>query len=69
MTRDPWTDPDPQPGDFDSILESLAADEVDHYPGDPSATVTVVTDVEREVARRRALRARARRVDPPARRP
>lgn len=67
MTRNPWTDPDPQPGDFDGFLAALAPDEVEHRPGDANATVTVVADVEREVARRRARRARARRLDPPAR--
>ena len=23
MAKDPWTDPDPQPGDFDAYLESI----------------------------------------------
>ncbi|HST39982.1 MAG TPA: hypothetical protein VLK58_10760 [Conexibacter sp.] len=69
MTRDPWTDPDPQPGDFDAALVSIARTDVEHHHGDPNATLTVVADVEREIARRRALRARADRVDPPARRP
>jgi hypothetical protein len=28
MSKEPWTDPDPQPGDFDQFLESIE-------PGEP----------------------------------
>lgn len=30
MANDPWTDPDPQPGDFDAYLESIDPNDPRH---------------------------------------
>lgn len=30
MKKDPWTDPDPQPGDFDEFLESIDPDDPEY---------------------------------------
>ncbi len=40
--KDPWTDPDPQPGDFDADLAMLGPDDVDVYEGDPNARLTIL---------------------------
>jgi hypothetical protein len=42
--RDPWTDPDPQPGDFDEDIERATPDDFQTQEGYPYATVTVVSD-------------------------
>jgi hypothetical protein len=52
MTSDPWTDPDPAPGDFDADLASLAPELVPHQEGDPSATLRILVSVEGEDASR-----------------
>lgn len=58
MSKDPWTDPDPQPGDFDSFLESIHPHDrryVQIHEGDPDARVTVLpTGMTDEDARRLA---------------
>lgn len=46
MTDDPWTSPDPQPGDFDDILLSLAAEDVTEQPGEAHASLRVLVSVE-----------------------
>ncbi len=52
MTADPWTDPDPAPGDFDSDLESLAPELVSVKDGVPEATLRILVSVEGEDASR-----------------
>jgi hypothetical protein len=45
MTKDPWTDPDPQPGDFDEFLASIEPRDpryVQVNPLSPDARVTVL---------------------------
>ena len=42
MTRDPWTDPDPQPGDFDADLAAINPRDVESHVGVPSAKLTIV---------------------------
>jgi hypothetical protein len=42
--KDPWTDPDPQPGDFDEEIERATPDQFESHEGYPYATVTVVSD-------------------------
>ncbi len=45
MTKDPWTDPDPQPGDFDEFLASVDPSDpryVQVNPLSPDARVTVL---------------------------
>jgi hypothetical protein len=52
MTRDPWKDPDPQPGDFDADLAKLDPRYVEHHEGDPDAKLIVLVEVEGEDAKR-----------------
>jgi hypothetical protein len=52
MTKDPWTDPDPQPGDFDADLAKLDPRYVEHHEGDPDAKLIVLVEVEGEDAKR-----------------
>jgi hypothetical protein len=60
MTKDPRTDPDPQPGDFDAGVALIDAGLLEHHDGDPDATVRIVVSVEGEDARRLARIAEAR---------
>jgi hypothetical protein len=50
MRKDPWTDPDPQPGDFDADLSVLGPDDVEVYEGDPNARLTILIGVKSEDA-------------------
>ncbi len=52
MNADPWTDPDPAPGDFDADLASLAPEFVTASAGDPGATLRILVSVEGEDANR-----------------
>jgi hypothetical protein len=52
MSTDPWTSDDPQPGDFDELLETVGQSSVQHREGDPSATLRILVSVEGEDARR-----------------
>jgi hypothetical protein len=52
MTDDPWTDPDPQPGDFDADLAALAPGDIERHEGDPSAHLTILIGVKSEDAER-----------------
>jgi hypothetical protein len=52
MTKEPWTDPDPQPGDFDADLAKLDPRYVEHHEGDPDAKLIVLVEVEGEDAKR-----------------
>jgi hypothetical protein len=60
MAKDPWTDPDPQPGDFDAELALLDPSAIEHHDGDPSATLRILVSVEGEDASRLARIAEAR---------
>lgn len=60
MTLDPWTDPDPQPGDFDAELAKLDPRYVEHHNGDPDAKLIIVVGVEGEDAKRLERIAEAR---------
>ena len=63
MARDPWTDPDPQPGDFDDFLKSIDPRDpryVQVHEGNPDAKVTVLPGMDEEDARRLAELAVAR---------
>jgi hypothetical protein len=53
--RDPWTDPDPQPGDFDEYLDEM---EWDEFEVDPDFEIRLVSDEElaRRVGREQAKR-------------
>jgi hypothetical protein len=48
MTKDPWTDPDPQPGDFDADLAEFDPRYVDAHPGNPDAKLRMLISVEGE---------------------
>jgi hypothetical protein len=65
MSKDPWTDPDPQPGDFDADLAMLRPNDVEVYEGNPSARLTVLVGVKGEDAERlkRIATERGQRVD------
>jgi hypothetical protein len=52
MTSNPWTDPDPQPGDFDAELAKLDPRYVQHHEGDSDAKLLVLVGVEGEDAKR-----------------
>jgi len=52
MSTNPWTDPDPQPGDFDAELANLDPRHAEHHEGDPDAKLIVVVGVEGEDAKR-----------------
>jgi hypothetical protein len=50
MAKDPWTDPDPQPGDFDADLAIIDPRYVEVHEGNPDAKLTIVVGVEDEDA-------------------
>lgn len=52
MARDPWTDPDPQPGSFDADLDAIDPRYVEAHVGNPNAKLTIVVGVEDEDAER-----------------
>jgi hypothetical protein len=52
MAHDPWTDPAPGPGDFDSDLTAVDPRYVDAHVGNPDAKLTIVVGVEGEDAER-----------------
>ena len=60
MSKDPWTDPDPQPGDFDADLAAIDPRFVEVHEGNPNAKVTIVVGVEDEDALRLQKLASAR---------
>jgi hypothetical protein len=60
MAKDPWTDPDPQPGDFDADLEQIDPRYVEAHEGNPNAKLTIVVGVEDEDALRLQRLAAAR---------
>jgi len=52
MSKDPWTEPDPQPGGFDAEVETIDPGYVEVNEGDPDAKLTILVSVEGEDARR-----------------
>jgi hypothetical protein len=50
MPKDPWTDPDPQPGDFDEYVSTMNSRDIQVHEGNPDAKVTIVVDVRGEDA-------------------
>jgi hypothetical protein len=52
MGKDPWTDPDPQPGDFDAELDHAQSGQVELHNGNPDARLTILVSVEGDDARR-----------------
>lgn len=60
MSKDPWTDRDPKPGDFDADLATLDPRYVEHHDGSPHAKLMILVSVEGEDAERLERIAEAR---------
>ena len=52
MSKDPWTDPDPQPGDFDAALDRAQAGQIEIHEGNPEARLTILVSIEGDDAKR-----------------
>jgi macrodomain Ter protein organizer (MatP/YcbG family) len=52
MTKDPWTERDLQPGDFDALLATIDPRFVETHAGNPDATLRILVSVEGEDAER-----------------
>lgn len=52
MVKDPWTDPDPQPGDFDAEIDRAQPGQIDLHEGNPGAKLTILVSVEGDDAKR-----------------
>jgi hypothetical protein len=52
MKKDPWTDPDPQPGDFDEELGAIDPRDVQVVEAGSGGKVRIVVSVEGEDAKR-----------------
>ena len=52
MGEDPWTDSDPQPGDFDAELDRARPDQIEIHEGNPDARLTILVSVEGDDAKR-----------------
>ena len=52
MAKDPWTEPDPQPGDFDGELDAIDPRDVQVVEAGSGGTVTILVSVEGEDAKR-----------------
>jgi hypothetical protein len=49
MAKDPWRDPDPQPGDFDAELDRA---QIEMHEGNPDAKLSILVNVEGDDAKR-----------------
>jgi hypothetical protein len=65
MAKDPWTDPDPQPGDFDEFVRTMDPRDVQVVEAGSGAKVTIVVNVQGEDATRlqRIATERGQRID------
>ncbi|HWA82596.1 MAG TPA: hypothetical protein VG820_04135 [Fimbriimonadaceae bacterium] len=52
MARDPWTDPDPQPGDVDTELDHALPDQIEIREGNPDAKLSILVSIEGDDAKR-----------------
>ena len=52
MGKDPWIDPDPQPGDFDAELDRARSDQIAIHEGNPDAKLSILVSVEGDDAKR-----------------
>lgn len=52
MIKDPWTDPDPQPGDFDTELDRARPDQIEMHRGNPDAKLSILVSVEGDDVKR-----------------
>jgi hypothetical protein len=60
MSKDPWTDPDPQPGDFDAEIEAADPRDIQVVEAGAEAKVTLVVSIEGEDVERLERLAAAR---------
>ena len=60
MSKDPWTDSDPQPGDFDADLAGIDPRFVEAHAGNPDAKLRLLISVEGEDVARLERIAQAR---------
>jgi hypothetical protein len=52
MGKDPWTTPEPQPGDFDAELDRATPDQIEIHEENPDAKLTILVRVEGDDAKR-----------------
>lgn len=52
MAKNPWTDSDPQPGDFDAELDRARSDQIEIHEGNPNAKLSILVSVEGDDAKR-----------------
>jgi hypothetical protein len=52
MSESPWTDLEPQPGDFDADLATIDPRFLEAHRGDPNAKVRIVLRIDGEDAKR-----------------
>jgi hypothetical protein len=52
MAKEPWTDPDPRPGDFDGELDAIDPRDVQVVEAGSGGKVTILVSVEGEDAKR-----------------
>jgi hypothetical protein len=64
MSDDAWTDPDPQPGDFDAVLADIDRRYVEVHEGNPDAKLRILISVEGDDVQRLERLARARDMRP-----
>jgi hypothetical protein len=64
MNRDPWTDPDPQPGDLEAELAMLDESAFEYHEGNPNAKLRILISVEGEDVERLERLATARGMKP-----
>jgi hypothetical protein len=62
--KNPWTDPEPEPGAFDDDLARLDPRYVEHHDGSPDAKLAIIVSVEGEDAKRLERIAEARGMKP-----
>ena len=60
MSKDPWTDRDPQPGDFDALLATIDPGFVETHTGSPDSRLRILVGLEGEDAERLERIAEAR---------
>jgi hypothetical protein len=52
MPVDPWTNPDPKPGDFDAELDRARPGQIEIHEGNPDAKLSILVSVEGDDAKR-----------------
>ncbi len=52
LTKEPWTNPDPQPGDFDAELDRARPDQIEIRNGSHDAKLSTTLSVEDNDAKR-----------------